>query len=310
MICLTGVAAASDVVELILPPEAEVAADQIVLGRISEIQGGPQDLRELVASVVLGASPRPGRTAWIHQGHVQSGLDAKGIPSGMVHITAQGPTKILRSYDDLTSRKICAAVKNFIYQSAPWDRSQIKIRSVTCDQDLRLPPGNLDLRVIPPKHTDWIGAIPFRVQVYVNHRLAHSVSVPAHVEVWSNVIVSAKPLGRRQPIGPDDIKVQRMNLARIPRNAILSEDQVIGRRTTRPVAMNTILSSDRVEIPPLIRKGDVVQLVAESPSLKVVTRGMAKEKGGLGDRIRVENLSSKKSVYARIVDASTVRVEL
>jgi flagella basal body P-ring formation protein FlgA len=74
--------------------------------------------------------------------------------------------------------------------------------------------------------------------------------------------------------------------------------------------MNTILSSDRVEIPPLIRKGDVVQLVAESPSLKVVTRGMAKEKGGLGDRIRVENLSSKKSVYARIVDASTVRVEL
>jgi flagella basal body P-ring formation protein FlgA len=295
--------------EIRLLAEAEVSSDTLSLGQLAEITGGTEQQRQSVAALVLGPSPSPGKSNWIHQGHVQTCLTDNGIALEDVSIKAAGPVKVLRSYESLTSQRVCEVVKAFILQSSPWDPHQIKIRSVSYNQSYRLPPGNLQLQVSAPKHTDWIGAIPFRVDAYVDGRLIQRFSVPAHIEVWSDVVVAAKPLGRRQPIELDDIKVQHMNLSRVPKNAILRKAQILGCRTVRAVALNAILSTDQVEIPPVIKKGDVVQMVAETPLLKVSTKGMAKDKGAIGDRIPVVNLNSNKIVYAQIVDQATVRVE-
>ena len=62
-------------------------------------------------------------------------------------------------------------------------------------------------------------------------------------------------------------------------------------------------------MPPLVKRGDVVSIIAESKDLKVTTLGVAKEKGSLGGRILVENLTSKKEVYAYVIDSNKVRVE-
>ena len=58
-----------------------------------------------------------------------------------------------------------------------------------------------------------------------------------------------------------------------------------------------------------VRRGDVVQLLAESDHLKISTRGIAKEDGCPGERIRISNLRSRKIVYGQIIDARTARVE-
>lgn len=291
-----------------LLPEATITSDTITLGQIAEISGPSKGTGKALAALELGASPRPGRSAFIAPGRIETVLKSRGYRPDQFSLTAAGPVKVLRGYKDLTAKRVTDAVKVFILHNAPWDRDQIKIRYVKYNQSYRLPPGKLDLRVSAPKHTDWIGAIPFRVDVYVNGRRVQKMSVPAHIEVWSDVIVAAKPLARRQPIDHDDIKIQRMNLARTPKNVILRKDQVIGNRTTSAIAMNAILCTDDIEMPPVVRRGDVIQLVAESPSLRVTTKGVAKDKGAVGERIRVLNLRSKKIIYAQIVDQSTARV--
>ena len=62
-------------------------------------------------------------------------------------------------------------------------------------------------------------------------------------------------------------------------------------------------------MPPVIRKGDVIQIVAETAALKLTTQGVAKEDGGIGERIRIVNTNSSKVIYARIMDAHTVSVQ-
>jgi flagella basal body P-ring formation protein FlgA len=64
-----------------------------------------------------------------------------------------------------------------------------------------------------------------------------------------------------------------------------------------------------VEVPPLIRRGDVVRIIAESNTFRISTKGEAKEDGGKGERIRLVNLRSKKNIYAEVVDPGTVRVQ-
>lgn len=308
MLCTAGSAPAAGRVNLHLLSDATITSDTICLGQIARISADRKTTGDTMAKLVLGPSPRPGRSMYIHQGKVASLLQANGYAADQFSITAAGPVKVLRGYEDLTAKRVTDAVRAFILSCSPWDRDQIKIRSISYRQHYQLPPGKLDLRVSAPKHTDWIGAIPFQVDAYINGRRVQRMSVPAHIEVWGDVIVAAKPLARRQPLAHDDIKIKRMNLSRVPKNAMLGKDQVIGNRTTTAIAPNAVICTDDIEMPPAVRRGDVIQLVAESPMLRITTKGVAKDKGAVGDRIRVLNIRSKKVIYAQIMDQSTARV--
>lgn len=202
-----------------------------------------------------------------------------------------------------------AALKAFIKRHAPWKPDQLKITRLTFDQELTVPPGKREFRVTAPKHTDWLGPVPFRVHILVDGREAEKITAPATIEVWSDVVLAVKPLGKHQPIEADDIVVKKMNLARVPANIIVRADQVVGLRARRNIAANCVLRSDQIESPPVVMRGDVVQMIAESAALKVSAKGMAKESGAMGERIRVMNLRSKKIIYAQVMDEQTVQVE-
>jgi flagellar basal body P-ring formation protein FlgA len=288
--------------------EAKVDGDTVTLGQIADIKALNTAQRAKLAGLEIGPAPEPGRVQWLQHNQIESGLKSHGVDPNSYTLNASGPVKVIRNYADLTATRVCAAVKAFILGAAPWDKQQINIRSLTYNQSHRLPPGKVDLKVSAPKHTDWIGAIPFTVDLYVDGRMIKRLTVSANIEVWSDVVVTAKPLGRNQPITAADITIEKVNLSRAPADAIVRRDQAIGLRTRRPLAIHTILCNEQIVKPPVIRRGDVVRIVAESPGLKVTTQGVAKEDGGVGERIRIINANSKKVIYARIVDSQTVQV--
>lgn len=53
----------------------------------------------------------------------------------------------------------------------------------------------------------------------------------------------------------------------------------------------------------------MVTILAESGDLKVTVTGMVLERGYLGEVIRVQNLMSKRRIYARVINSSTVMVD-
>jgi flagella basal body P-ring formation protein FlgA len=209
----------------------------------------------------------------------------------------------------LAPERIRSAVRQYITRHAPWDSEQMNIRKIHFNRSVYIPSGRVGLQVTAPKHTDWLGAVGFSVGVMVNGKKQTAVSVPVNIEVWSDVILTTKPLGRYQPIGRDDVQVKKMDLARVPSKAVVDIEQVVGSRANRRIAANCILRRDHVEIPPSVKRGDLVSVVAESARLKISIKGIAKEDGRIGDRIKVVNLRSKKGIYALVADDHTVRVE-
>ncbi|MBU4001031.1 MAG: flagella basal body P-ring formation protein FlgA, partial [Proteobacteria bacterium] len=55
-------------------------------------------------------------------------------------------------------------------------------------------------------------------------------------------------------------------------------------------------------------KNDVISMVAETNSFKIVTLGEAIEKGHKGERIKVKNLDSNNEVYGWVIDSKSVKV--
>lgn len=205
--------------------------------------------------------------------------------------------------------KIHSAVTKHILTHAPWAPDQMTIGAIRLNRPVSVPAGKVTLRVSAPRHTDWIGAVAFSVNLAVDGRKVGHLTVPVHLDVWSDVIVTTRPLGKYEPIGKDDIRTEKMNLARVSANVIDSTDDVLGRRTRRNIAANCVLRKDLVEIQPIVKRGEMVQVLAESPVLKISVKGIAKQNGAKGDRIKVINIRSKKAIYARVVDGRTVQVD-
>ena len=154
-----------------------------------------------------------------------------------------------------------------------------------------------------------MGKIPFSVHFDVNGKFYKRVWATATVEVLAEVVVTRKPMGRHKPITEDDIELLKMDLAKLPSDVVTEPEAILGKRTRRAIGAKTVLRADLVEFPPLVKRGDVVVILAESNGLKITTLGQVKRKGRLGESIPVINFDSKKILYARILDSSTVKVE-
>ena len=172
-----------------------------------------------------------------------------------------------------------------------------------------LPKGRIGFKVIPPRNRDLVGKIPFSVHFDVNGKFYKRVWATATVEVLAAVVITKKPLGRHKPITEDDIEVLKMDLAALPSGVITDPEVVFGKRTKRAIGAKTVLRTDLIEFPPLVKRGDVVVIIAESSGLRITALGEVKKKGRLGESIPVMNYDSKKILYARVLDSSTVKVE-
>mgnify|MGYP001825038479 FL=1 len=100
-----------------------------------------------------------------------------------------------------------------------------------------------------------------------------------------------------------------MDLEEKPDGVITDPGAVLGKRTRRAIGTQTPLRADLIELPPLVKRGDLVVIIAESNGLKITTLGQVKKRGRLGDRIPVANMDSKKILYARVIDSNTVKVD-
>jgi flagella basal body P-ring formation protein FlgA len=100
-----------------------------------------------------------------------------------------------------------------------------------------------------------------------------------------------------------------MDLSGVPDGVVTDLGAVLGKRTRRAIGARTPLRADLIELPPLVKRGDLVMIVAETNGLKITTLGQVKKRGRLGERIPVINMDSKKILYARVIDSNTVKVD-
>ena len=69
-----------------------------------------------------------------------------------------------------------------------------------------------------------------------------------------------------------------------------------------------VISYNQTQSPFLVSSGESVQLVKQSPGIQVSVRARAIESGREGQWIKVENLSNKRIVQARVMSQGTVSV--
>jgi flagella basal body P-ring formation protein FlgA len=295
--------------EIVLHENAVVSSEDIALDQIAKISGGTPDVRSNIGRLIVARAPMRGQTTILSAAQIRRSLQRAGYDEGVYRLMGDQAVKASRASLAVSAERVCSAVREFILAKAPWPKEKMTIRPIRFNQTVYLPIGDLLIEVNAPKHNDWLGNVLFSIEFGIDGRKVKNISVPVTIEVLSTMVVAYRPLGKNQPITPNDIRVVEWNLAKAPVDAIVDPRMAIGRKTNRAIAADAILCSGQLDTLPILQSGDIVHIVAESSTMRISTQGMVKKNGAPGDRIQVMNLSSKKVVVAQVIDERTVRVD-
>ncbi|MCE3002966.1 MAG: flagellar basal body P-ring formation protein FlgA [Xanthomonadaceae bacterium] len=160
--------------------------------------------------------------------------------------------------------------------------------SASVDERLRLPRCSEPLVALPQSAGT--------VEVACPAAAGWKLYVPVRISRSGAVLVLTRPVGAGMPIPTDALALETRDLARLAGGALADPSLAAGRLARRALPAGHALSAADIALPPVVRRGQSVTLVARAGGLEVRSSGRALADAAPGDPVSVENPSSRRVV--------------
>lgn len=221
--------------------------------------------------------------------------------SSMYPVISWGEEKLLSP-----DRAVREAVINFVYQNVPWKKSDVEVSTIKIRSSLSQLEG--DLRVTLPRGEKLLGRTSLLVQFVDYGNVLKEVWVKAYIKVFENVVLPVRNLKKNHIIAQKDLYLGRMDISRLPLGVLSDPEDVIGMKLKRGITASSFFRDSMLGYPMLVKRGKVVEIYFEVAGLKVTTKGIAKEDGSKNEMVKIENLSSKRVIFGRVIAPGIVKV--
>ncbi len=118
--------------------------------------------------------------------------------------------------------------------------------------------------------------------------------VPVKVRREQPVLVLNRGVAAGETLAAADIGQVKRDTARIAGAVLTTPEAAVGQVARRSLAAGSLLSANDLVAPRVVRRGDSVALVARRGGVEVRMAGRALGEAGQGERVSVENLSSRR----------------
>lgn len=189
------------------------------------------------------------------------------------------------------------------------EQSNIIISRFKVIRNRPVPAGEVSIRLFQKGKTRLAGYVRLNVIISVNGIVKNRVQLVAWVDVFESVVCASRDLKRKEIIKKGDVYLERKNISHLRADIIGELSKVIGLMIKHNVKADTCLKGWMLKKSPIVKKGDMVTILAESDGLKVTVPGKVLDKGYSGEIIRVQNAMTKKRLYARVINNLTVKVD-
>ena len=297
----------SQQVKILLPQSSVINSDEYTLGEIAQIEGENILMLDKLTEITIGRSPLPGRNLTVTRSLILSRLRSKGINVKHLDFPGFDTTVIQRAALKISGSDIEHVVLKHIKDTNK--NLDLKPRLLAKIRDIFLPRGQVSYVISSKgKYKKEGGYRNYDVEFSINGNPVRTVSVRTYLKIYKEVYVARDTIKREQLIEESDLLKIRRNVDRIPREYVTDKDQLIGKITTRTINPSETISGNTLAIPPLVKSGDRLQIVYETPFLRLSAPGISLSKGRKGERIPVKNSDSKLVVFATVKTRNIVQV--
>jgi len=225
-------------------------------------------------------------------------VDKKAIKA----ITSQGKQTI----SDATFREI---FRDYLCQHLGKEKSDVMVSRLKVLGNKPVPPGEINLRLFQKDKRRLEGYVRLVAIISVNGVVKNKVRLSGWVDVFESVVCACRNLKGKEIIEEDDLCLARKNISHLSSKTLTDIGKAVGFMVKHAIKKDTCIKEWMLKKPPIVERGDMVTILAESNDLKVTVPGRVLVKGYMGEFIRVQNSMSKKVIYARVINNSTVSVD-
>ena len=132
--------------------------------------------------------------------------------------------------------------------------------------------------------------------------------VPVKVRREQQVLVLNRGVAAGEVLAAADISSVKRDTARLAGAVLLKPEAAVGRVARRALSAGSLLSATDLVAPRTVRRGDNVALVSRRGGVEVRMAGRALGDAGEGERVSVENLSSRRVMQGTATPGGDVLV--
>ncbi len=137
-----------------------------------------------------------------------------------------------------------------------------------------------------------------------------TIYMPAGVKVFGSIVVTRRALPRGVTLHEDDLVVTDVELSTLTAGYIEHVPSAIGKQLKTALGKGATLTPRILEQPRLVRRGERVVISAQGDGMDIRMEGKALADGLQGERIRVQNLGSRRIIEATVTSAGVVQVRM
>jgi flagellar basal body P-ring formation protein FlgA len=309
----TGTAwgAVPPITEIRIFRNAEVRQKDVSLADICDRATMPQEWQAVLSGINIGDAPLAGSEKFIDPGQLRDYLvrviESQGVNSSDVKLDIPDRIVVRRESTSISQEQIEAIFTKYITDNSPWKREDIVIQRVNFSGIPKIPTGHMTYEVIPGSKERFIGNITASIDFFVNGEKVRTLGVAGRVEVHQNVFLAARPFKQNEIITLADLELKKVNITDAADRYAMKPEQVENRRVLRNVSLHQPIELKDLDKPLVLKRGDPVTIVFDLPGLQVTAKGQVNVDAGVGDSLAVTNISSKKTVFCKVVDSQTLR---
>lgn len=307
-IALLFCAAPALALEVTFRPDAEIEAVAVTLADIADFSEKSQ-LADALASKPVGQSGQPGQDVTLDSAAIIRQLTSDRDLPGDILWSGAASVKVHRRGITVGPEKLQEIIDGYLADHRD-DLPSADIRFIAdaSPTPFVLPTGDLKWEVIP-SDPGIIGSSRFSIIFTVDGRVRRNMSLTGRFEALAPVAVASVDLAKGSLLSLASIVMETRDITRF-RKPFLDPAQLEGRMALRTIKAGSVVELSNVQMPPLIKKGEVVKIILNQPGISLSTLGVARNDGGKDELIKVENISSSKILQCRVAAAGLVEVAL
>lgn len=133
-----------------------------------------------------------------------------------------------------------------------------------------------------------------------------SFFLPVESRVLLPIVVTSVPITRGTMLTLEHVQLQTLDIGQQRQGYFLSTDEVLGHEARRTLQPGVVINAYIAQAPALVERGEWITIQSGGSAVVVTASGQALDSGGLGEQIRVKNLTSGQTIRAWITDKGVV----
>ena len=306
ILCLLLIASTASALEIRLKPRVLVqdAGGWLTLGQIAEGVNDPS-----LSALALLPAPRAGQKRSVAKKEIRRALERHRPDLRSVEFTGASRVVLVGGGQVVQAPQIERMLHRFLQKNqGRLPKAQLRLTDVQLPDEVVVPHGKLTHQVVP-SNPKILGSRRFNVTLRVDGRLVKNLTVRARLEALAPVAVAAADLTRGTMLGPADVQQVVADISAL-RDPCFTLEDLIGKRLKRSLRTGQTISRKQVDFPPMVRRGQVVEIRVQRGGIMLSAKGEARQNGQQGETIRVRNTASRRELLCRVLAPGLVEVEI